>query len=266
MAVSRQARVPQASVPESAVAVGPRARMKRMLLDTAMDLMQQGRIPSVSDVAEAAAVSRATAYRYFPSQASMIQDAVQEALGPILAFAPGSEKPEERVRDLLAFAFPRIEAYEATHRATILLSLYQWTQRKAGTLAEAQIVRGHRRKLLANAVSPLRAQLGRAAFDKLTQALSLIFGTEALIVLKDIWGLDGDEARRVAVWAAIALVRTAAAEAADGREHPAPGMRSRAPNRAPSQEFRRPVATGPKRRNGSGVKTAQKIVLKREKR
>jgi AcrR family transcriptional regulator len=216
----------------------------------------------VSDVAEAATVSRATAYRYFPSQASMIQEAVHEALGPILAFAPQSENPEERVRDLLAFAFPRIEAYEATHRATILLSLYQWTQRKAGTLDEAQIVRGHRKKLLANAVSPLRAQLGRAAFDKLTQALSLIFGTEALIVLKDIWGLDGDEARRVAVWAAIALVRTAAAEATTaGITRPV-----NVPRDVATQDFRRPVATGSKRRNGSGIKTAQKIELKREKR
>jgi AcrR family transcriptional regulator len=216
----------------------------------------------VSDVAEAATVSRATAYRYFPSQASMIQEAVHEALGPILAFAPQSENPEERVRDLLAFAFPRIEAYEATHRATILLSLYQWTQRKAGTLDEAQIVRGHRKKLLANAVSPLRAQLGRAAFDKLTQALSLIFGTEALIVLKDIWGLDGDEARRVAVWAAIALVRTAAAEATTaGITRPV-----NVPRGVATQDFRRPVATGSKRRNGSGIKTAQKIELKREKR
>jgi AcrR family transcriptional regulator len=262
MAVSRQARVPKAPVPEPAGESGPRARMKRMLLDTAMDLMQQGRIPSVSDVAEAATVSRATAYRYFPSQASMIQEAVHEALGPILAFAPQSENPEERVRDLLAFAFPRIEAYEATHRATILLSLYQWTQRKAGTLDEAQIVRGHRKKLLANAVSPLRAQLGRAAFDKLTQALSLIFGTEALIVLKDIWGLDGDEARRVAVWAAIALVRTAAAEATTaGITRPV-----NVPRGVATQDFRRPVATGSKRRNGSGIKTAQKIELKREKR
>jgi AcrR family transcriptional regulator len=30
--------------------------------------------------------SRATAYRYFPTQAAMIQDAVDEALGPILAW------------------------------------------------------------------------------------------------------------------------------------------------------------------------------------
>src|SRR5690606_22736132 len=47
---------------------GARARTRRLMLETATALMQQGVTPSVSDVAEAAAVSRATAYRYFPSQ------------------------------------------------------------------------------------------------------------------------------------------------------------------------------------------------------
>jgi AcrR family transcriptional regulator len=193
--------------------------MKRTLLDTAMGLMQNGVIPSVSDVAEAAGVSRATAYRYFPSQAAMIQEAVDEALGPILGWTSDSDDPEVRIEELLAFAYPRIEAYEATHRATLLLSLYQWTRRTAGTLGEeAEIVRGHRRKLLAAAVAPLKPRLGRAAFDRLTQSLSLIFGTEAFVVLKDIWSLDGDDAPRVAIWAAHALVRAAVNEsAATGR-------------------------------------------------
>ena len=214
MPVSRQARSER-----RATGSGPRARMKRTLLDTAMGLMQRGLIPSVSDVAEAANVSRATAYRYFPSHAAMIQDAVDEALGPILGWSSDSSDPEERVADLFAFAYPRIDAYEATHRATLLLSLDQWTRRTAGTLGEeVEIVRGHRRKLLAEAVRPLRGRLGRAAFDRLTQSLSLIFGTEAFVVLKDIWNLDSEDARRVAIWAANALVRAAVAEAtATGR-------------------------------------------------
>jgi AcrR family transcriptional regulator len=133
--------------------------MKRTLLDTAMGLMQSGRIPSVSDVAEAAGVSRATAYRYFPTQAAMIQDAVDEALGPILAWSSDSDSAEERVSELLAFAYPRIDAYEATHRATLLLSLDQWAKRTAGTLGE----RGRDRSrpsppLLADAVATAETQ------------------------------------------------------------------------------------------------------------
>jgi AcrR family transcriptional regulator len=206
-----------------------------MLLDTAMELMQRGMIPSVSAVAEAAGVSRATAYRYFPTQASMIQSAVGEALGPILAWKSGSADAEERTAELVGFAYPRIEAYEATHRATVLLSLDQWTRRHAGTLGdEAQIRRGHRKKLLSDAVAPLKGGLSKPAFDRLLQSLSLVFGTEALIVLKDIWGLDGEGARRVAVWAANALVRAAAAEAATRR------------NGAPKGGTRRTSAAAPK--------------------
>ena len=192
--------------------------MKRMLLDSAMELMQRGIVPSVSDVAEAADVSRATAYRYFPHQASMIQAAVDEALGPILAWSSQSPDPQVRVADLLTFAYPRINEYEATHRATLLLALQQWTRRTGGTLGDdAEIVRGHRRKLLADAVAPLRKTLKHGAFDRLTQSLSLIFGSEAFIVLKDIWGLDGEESRNVALWAANALVRAAKGEVATTR-------------------------------------------------
>jgi AcrR family transcriptional regulator len=204
---------PQADAVAVAPETGPRARMKRMLLGSAMELMQRGIVPSVSDVAEAADVSRATAYRYFPHQASMIQAAVDEALGPILAWSSQSTDPQVRVADLLAFAYPRINEYEATHRATLLLALHQWTRRTAGTLGDdAEIVRGHRKKLLADAVAPLRETLRNGAFDRLTQSLSLIFGTEAFIVLKDIWGLDGEESRHVALWAANALVRAAMGE------------------------------------------------------
>jgi AcrR family transcriptional regulator len=188
--------------------------MQKALLDTAMQLMQQGVIPSVSDVAEAAEVSRATAYRYFPSQAAMIQDAVDEALGPILDWSSDSTDAEERLADLLAFAYPRMSRYEATLRGALLLAIDQWTRRHAGTLGdEAPIVRGHRIDLLADALRPLRGRLGRTEFDKLAQSLSLIFGTEAFVVLKDIWGLGDARAREVAIWAGHALIRGALADA-----------------------------------------------------
>jgi AcrR family transcriptional regulator len=55
---------------------GPRARTRRLMLETATRLMQAGATPSVSEVAEAAEVSRATAYRYFPSQAALVHAVV----------------------------------------------------------------------------------------------------------------------------------------------------------------------------------------------
>jgi AcrR family transcriptional regulator len=193
---------------------GPRARTRRLLLETAMGLMQAGRIPSVTDVAEAAEVSRATAYRYFPTQAALVQAAVDEALGPILDWRSDKADAEARIEELLAFAYPRIDEYEATLRAALLQAMEQWSRRRAGTLGdEAPIFRGNRRELLASALAPLRGSVAAAELDRLRQALSLLFGTEAIVVLKDIWGLDGEAARAVALWSAHALVRATVAEA-----------------------------------------------------
>ncbi len=193
---------------------GPRARMRRHMLSTAIRLMQDGFIPSVSDVAEAAEVSRATAYRYFPSQAAMVQAVVDEALGPILAWNSEDGDADQRVAELFAFAFPRMLKYEATHRAALSQALDQWTRRQAGTLGtEPRIVRGNRKSVLRDALAPLKGRIPAQTFDKLAQSLSLIFGIEAIIVLKDIWRIDDEALGSVAQWAAHAFVETAVAEA-----------------------------------------------------
>ncbi|MCC2689027.1 MAG: TetR/AcrR family transcriptional regulator, partial [Rhizobiaceae bacterium] len=106
------------------------------MLDTAIRLMQGGATPSVSEVAEAAGVSRATAYRYFPSQSSLVQAVVHEALGPILTWQSSSPDARHRVGDLVDTALPRIDAFEATFKAALKLSLEQWARRQAGTLGE----------------------------------------------------------------------------------------------------------------------------------
>ncbi|MDX8515258.1 TetR/AcrR family transcriptional regulator [Mesorhizobium captivum] len=192
---------------------GPRARTRRLMLETATRLMQAGVTPSVSEVAEAAEVSRATAYRYFPSQAALVQAVVDEGLGPILTWKSVSTDPERRVAELFATAMPRIEAFEATFKAALKLSLDQWAQRQAGTLGtEPAFKRGHRVDLLKDAIAPLKGQLKPRQFKRLAQALSMMFGVEVLIVLKDIWGLESRDMMSVADWAAGALVRAAIAE------------------------------------------------------
>ncbi len=190
-----------------------------MLLDTAVSLMQAGATPSVSEVAEAAGVSRATAYRYFPSQAALVNAVVDEGLGPILTWSSDSTEASQRVADLIDTGMPRIESFEATFKAALKLSLEQWSRSQAGTLGEEpRFQRGHRVDLLADALSPLRARLSPENFERLAQALSLAFGVEAIIVLKDIWGLDGENARGVAKWVASALVEAAIREEITAQE------------------------------------------------
>ena len=186
---------------------GPRARTARLMLDTAIAMMQAGTVPSVTMVAEAAGVSRATAYRYFPSQAALVGAVVDAALGPILEWSSGSRDGAERVTDLLSTSLPRVNEFEATFRAALRLSLDQWASSRSGSDGiEPKLTRGHRRDLLIQALAPLEGVVPESDRQRLARALSLMFGIETLIVLKDIWGDDGDEAREVVLWAARALV------------------------------------------------------------
>jgi AcrR family transcriptional regulator len=185
------------------------------MLETAVALMQAGHTPSVSDVAEAAEVSRATAYRYFPSQAALVHAVVDAGLGPILQWTSDSTDAEARVRDLLALSMPRIAEFEATFRAALKLKLDQWARDRAGTLGnEPLFERGHRVAVLQAAIAPLRETLGEEKFQRLAQALSLSYGLEVLLVLQDMWGLEFEAAQDVAQWTAGVLVRAAVADAA----------------------------------------------------
>jgi AcrR family transcriptional regulator len=193
------------------------------MVRTAVGLMQSGQTPSVSAAAEAAGVSRATAYRYFPTQSALVEAVVDHALGPILEWDSTSTDAEERVTDLLASSSDRILEFETTFKAALGLSLDQWAQwRSAAAPLGQQFRRGHRIELLEKALSPLRDRLTEAQFSRLAKALSLTFGLEVLLVLKDMWKVDVNEMQGVATWAASALVRAALAEAEEASAGPAP--------------------------------------------
>ena len=49
-----------------------KARTRAALVDAARELLSKGRTPTVEEAAEVAAVSRATAYRYFPNQRALL--------------------------------------------------------------------------------------------------------------------------------------------------------------------------------------------------
>lgn len=189
-------------------AKGPRARTYKIVLETALRLSKSGKIPSVSEVAEAADVSRATAYRYFPTQAALVQAVVYEALGPILEWASTSPDARERVADLFTFAYPRMISQETPLRASLAMALDERAQKNP-----TPRFRGTRRILIGNALKPLSGALKKAELDRLAQALSLVFGIESIVVLQDVWKLEGRKAADVASWAADALVRAALAEA-----------------------------------------------------
>jgi AcrR family transcriptional regulator len=202
------------SEPAVPPASGVRASTFKLLVNTAMELIQQiGHIPSVAEVAVRADVSRATAYRYFPSRSALITTVIDASLGPVRQLAQDSKGGRERVRELFMSTFPRFKEFEPQLRAAAQLALEQWALEHAGLLKEEPYRRGHRIRILEHAIAPLAPKLPNAVRDRLHRALSVIYGIEAYVILKDIWGESDHELERTVLWMADALIDAALRDA-----------------------------------------------------
>ncbi len=223
MSQQRRRLPPPATVPP-APERGVKAATHRLLLDTAMALIQTtGQVPSIAEVAERSKVSRATAYRYFPSRGALTSSVIETSLGPVRILSPDNLDGRERVRQLFTHTFPRFREFEPQLRAAAQLALEQSALERAGQLEEEPYRRGHRVRILEHAIEPLRLPL--AVRQRLHRALSVIYGIEPIIILKDIWKLDDDEVQRIAFWMADSLIDAAlrdAAAAAAAEENPPP--------------------------------------------
>ncbi|HEY6134183.1 MAG TPA: TetR/AcrR family transcriptional regulator [Rubrivivax sp.] len=214
---------------------GVKAATFKLLLDTAMALISNdGHIPSVADVALRAKVSRATAYRYFPSRSVLTTAVIDASLGPVRSFSADDLSGRERVHQLFKKTFPRFKEFEPQLRAAAQLSLEQSALERAGLLDEEPYRRGHRVRILEHAIAPLAADMPAAVRDRLHRALSVVYGIEPYIILKDIWGAADREVEKTALWMADALIDAALRDADDARmPKPArPSRRSTAPRRS----------------------------------
>ena len=189
---------------------GVKAATFHLLLGTAMSLIAtSGRIPSVAEVALRSKVSRATAYRYFPSRSVLTTAIIDASLGPVRRLASDNPDGRERVRVLFVETFPRLVEFEPQLRAAAQLSLEQSAMERAGLLEEEPYRRGHRIRILEHALAPLAPLLPPAMRDRLHHALSVVYGIEPMVILKDIWGLPDREVQRTALWMADALIDAA---------------------------------------------------------
>ncbi|AUQ43653.1 TetR/AcrR family transcriptional regulator [Yersinia ruckeri] len=181
-----------------------------------MSMYECGAFPSITEVANEAKVSRATAYRYFPTQSALVSALVTESLGPILAWQPTQPDAGQRVAELLSFAYPRMLQHEAVLRAALHLSLQQWADARCHSDSTEKLVRGNRKRLLKLAMEPMEGKLSPEALQRVIHALSLIYGSEVFMVLKDIWHLEDDAIQDVTQWMGKAILAQAEKDAANG--------------------------------------------------
>jgi AcrR family transcriptional regulator len=188
-----------------------------------MELIHQsGHIPSVPEVAVRSNVSRATAYRYFPSRSALITAVIDSSLGPVRMLASDNPDGRQRVRELFVQTFPRFKEFEPQLRAAAQLSLEQKALERAGLLEEEPYRRGHRVRILRHAIEPLTPMLTPASRLRLHHALSVVYGIEPYVILKDIWELPDRDVERTALWMANALIDAALRESAEKPKQKSP--------------------------------------------
>jgi AcrR family transcriptional regulator len=186
-------------------------RTRKALLEAASRLLERGRVPTMGEVAREALVSRPTAYRYFRSVDALLQESVVDAaVTEALAEAPVLADPESRLLAAEAALHQSTWANEAALRVMLAHAI----QRDPAN--ESIPPRQNRRlPLIEEALAPLRETLGEVVFHRLTSALSLVFGTEAMIVFRDVLRVDEATARDVKTWAIRTLLRGALAGLAE---------------------------------------------------
>ncbi len=194
--------------------VAQKRRTRDAVIAAARDLVATGVMPTVEAAAEAASISRTTAYRYFPSQRALLVAAHPETGATSLL--PDDAPDDVAIRlDLVSDAFTRSTLEnEAQQRTMLRLSL------ESDPIERAQLPlrQGRGIKWIEEALTPLQAEMPEAERHRLALAIRSVIGIEALVWLTDVAGLSRDDATDLMRWSGRALLRSALAENTNGAD------------------------------------------------
>ena len=182
-------------------------RARKDLLEAAARLTKDGRKPTMEEVAKEALVSRATAYRYFKNiDALMLEAPLDAVVGRPEEMFDGDESgnAEERIAAAEAAMHETVYRNEAQLRLILANSILR-------DAADVSLPKRQNRRmpLIEAALATSRDRFTKGNYRTLCAALAMIFGTESIIVCRDVLGIDVKAAKEVKRWAVKALVRAA---------------------------------------------------------
>ena len=184
-------------------------RTRRALIEAASNLVRAGQQPSVAEAAEVALVSKATAYRYFPTQHALLVEVGFEAIHPsaqsLLEGSP-EDDPQARFETVLRAVHGYMTSEEALFRTMLKVTQERWLESADSAEHDPVVREGRRLEHIDAVIEPLRNELDGEALAGLRCGLSLVFGIEPIVVLKDVCGLDSAEALEVLQWVGKTLI------------------------------------------------------------
>jgi AcrR family transcriptional regulator len=182
-------------------------RTRDALTAAAREIVARGETPTVEAAAEAADVSRATAYRYFPNQRALLAAAHPETgAASMLPADPPTDLAQRLELAIRAFLGLILET-EAQQRTMLRLSLEaDPVERAALPLRQGRAI-----GWFEEALAPLADQLPDGAVHRLAVAIRSAVGIEALSWLTDVARLSRDDAVETMSWTAQAMLHSALA-------------------------------------------------------
>ncbi|MEQ1755829.1 MAG: TetR/AcrR family transcriptional regulator [Micropepsaceae bacterium] len=194
----------------------PRANQKKRtraaIVEAAQRLLRSGVEPTVANAAEAAKVSRATAYRYFPTPDSLLLEVsgVTPAYEPVEQFVQHlkGDDPELRLLQFVELFNDITFADEPQMRMALRVYLDTWFASRSAGAPVPPVREGRRMRWLETVLEPARHKLKKNEWKRLQAAIALTTGTDAMVIMKDVCKVDEAEAKEILLWAARSLLRT----------------------------------------------------------
>ena len=187
-------------------------RTRDALVAAARDLVAHGgAAPTVEAAAEAASVSRTTAYRYFPTQKTLLVAAHPETAASSLVPKDAGDDPEARLLGAVDAFISIVVDTEHQQRTMLRLSLHPDASSESLPLRQGRAI-----TWFEEALAPLRPRLTDAEIHGLALSVRSAVGIESLVWLTDVAGLRRAEAVEVMRWSSRTLLRAALDELSNG--------------------------------------------------
>ena len=180
-----------------------KGRTKKALIAAARGLLATGVTPTVEQAAEAASISRTTAYRYFANQHDLLIATYPEIEATSLLVGNSPPDAESRLEVVTESITRQIVEHEHELRAQLRLSLDPHVDRRLLTLRQGRAI-----TWIEDALAPLGDRMSRAQLRSLVYAIRASCGIESFVWLTDVAQLSRDDAVKLMRWSARALLHS----------------------------------------------------------
>ena len=210
----RQGELMAKSAKKAEVLSAPKERTRRVLIEGMKELLRSGAPLTVQALAEETGVSRATVYRYFPSNTSVALNATMPLTdNPFddptwsyrnedfqkLSKLDVAERAGSLVRVMGEWAFD----HERELRTALSLSLNP----DSATKGLARKGRTNRHRWITSLLADLPPEVKLADRERLGHSLTPLFGADAVVWVTDVAQLDRETGLALLQWMAKSLVQ-----------------------------------------------------------